>query len=65
MTEQKLFLSLQRILGRFGDNWSGAVIDADIADIKRAFKEAGYVKLAELTREQRYDIWKQVQAGGK
>lgn len=46
-------------------------VDAEILRVKypsqilAIFKEAGYVQLAKLTREQRYTIWKDVEAGGK
>ena len=48
MAEQKLQLELERLLGRFGEGWSDAVITADIADIRQTFKEAGYLSHEEV-----------------
>ena len=51
-------------------NNCGTAISTDNPDIVAnqilaIIEKAGYVKLADLTREQRYAIWREVETGGK
>ncbi len=62
MTEQ---LREKIKVGVVGATDTNMTIDEAVEYIWQAIKEAGYVKLADLTREQRYAIYKSVQAGGK
>ena len=49
MTEEKLDTELRMILKRYGDDWAESVLNADIADIKRAFKKAGCLFYEEVS----------------